>query len=171
MVFQLDYHGQIHDAGNIFIWLPNERVLDTVDMITPGSAPFVRLILAPSVYATLLSMDRILAYPFQYFISGHGSRLVTRQDVETMKEYYRDVQANAITAANSVQFSSIVSKLADPNNGALAVTEFQKAKIAVCTNLTVPKWITRLAGADVYTPGSCDAVLWEQSVGYGQRVV
>ena len=40
---QLDYHGNNHLPGNIFIYAPNQKVLMLVDIIFPGWVPFVYL--------------------------------------------------------------------------------------------------------------------------------
>lgn len=43
---QLDYHGNNHLPGNIFIYAPNQKVLMLVDIIFPGWVPFVYLAIA-----------------------------------------------------------------------------------------------------------------------------
>jgi glyoxylase-like metal-dependent hydrolase (beta-lactamase superfamily II) len=162
--FQFDYKGPIHKVGNILTWLPASKVLHAVDVINPGWAPFVRLGLAPDQRVTLASMDTLLSYPFQYLIPGHDSRLGTKQDVQMMKEYFQDLQTNARIAISNVTWAMVMERVTDPNNTPLAVVTQQKMRMDFCAKLTVPKWVTKLGGADAYTPSNCDTILWAQSV-------
>lgn len=166
---QLDYKGPIHAPGNIIVWLPNEKVIYLVDAINPGWAPFIRLGVASDVMAFLKSMGILLSYPFESLIPGHN-RVGTRQDVEMMREYLKDVQTNAIEATKKVQWSDISNMVSDQTNGALQVTLYQQARILECARPTIQKWLGRMGGVDVYTPSNCDVVLFAQQFDYGDRI-
>ena len=89
---QLDYHGNNHEPGNIFIYAPKQKVLMVVDIVFPGWVPFVDLALAEDVPGFVAAHDQILAYDFDTFIGGHLTRLGTREDVETAKDFVLDRQ-------------------------------------------------------------------------------
>ena len=46
---QLDYHGNNHLPGNIFIYAPNQKALMLVDIIFPGWVPFAYLAIAKDI--------------------------------------------------------------------------------------------------------------------------
>lgn len=175
--FTLDYKGPIHTPGNIFIWLPMEKILYTADMVSPGSAPYTRLGVAEDVVAYMEALDKILAYPFTYFFGGHA-RLGNRQDVQNQKEYLQDVQKNALAAASMVSYQSIVDTVEDTNNGDLIFYLYNDAVAQKCADLTAAKWgnITMMGSrtlgyVDVYTKSSCDAIGIAQRIDYGPNKV
>jgi glyoxylase-like metal-dependent hydrolase (beta-lactamase superfamily II) len=162
--FQFDYRGPVHKIGNMITWLPDLKVLYQADMINPGWVPFPRLALAPEQRVTLQSMDTLLSYPFDYLVPGHVGRLGTREDLTTMKEYLRDIQTAGITAINEIPWDMISARVQDQSNIALITVEQHKARVARCAQLVTPKWVSRLGGADAYTPSNCDTVMWAQQV-------
>jgi glyoxylase-like metal-dependent hydrolase (beta-lactamase superfamily II) len=101
---ELEYHGPIHDPGNIFIYAPQQKVLMLVDIVFPGWVPFKDLALAEDVPFFLYGHDKILEYDFETYIGGHLTRLGTRADVEIQKEYFDDIQKNALAANLQVDF-------------------------------------------------------------------
>src|SRR5918997_5915409 len=56
----LNYHGNNHEEGNIFIYAPAQRTLMLVDVIFPGWVPFVYLALAEDVYGYIQAHDTVL---------------------------------------------------------------------------------------------------------------
>lgn len=153
------------------MWLPNESILFTVDIVNPGWAPFTRLAVAEDAVAYLEAPDVILSYPFKSIIAGHFGKLGTRQDILDMKEYLQDVQRNAATAGNSVNFTAVAMSVKDKTNIGLIVELAFKAQIDKCAELTIPKWLPRLGGVDIYTNSNCDAVSMAQDIDYGRKVI
>ena len=39
-ILELEYHGPMHEPGNIFIYAPNHKVLMLIDVVFPGWIPF-----------------------------------------------------------------------------------------------------------------------------------
>jgi glyoxylase-like metal-dependent hydrolase (beta-lactamase superfamily II) len=151
---QLDYHGNNHEPGGVFIYAPKQKVLMVVDIVFPGWVPFAELGLAEDVPGFIAAHDQILAYDFDTFIGGHLTRLGTREDVKTAKEFVLDVKANAAEALQTVDFMAIAQQVGFDNPWALFDTYFEAAA-RTCAEATIPDWQERLGGADVFTEGHC----------------
>ncbi len=150
----LDYKGVNHEPGNIFIYAPRQKVLMLVDVIVPGWVPFKYLALAKDVSGFIGAHDAVLGYDFDTFIGGHLTRLGTRQDVEIQREYVADLKANAATANQTTDFMTIAKQTGFDNRWLLFNT-YLNAVAQACTDATLPKWINRLGGADVFTFDNC----------------
>ncbi len=155
---QLEYRGPVHEPGNIYIYAPKQKVLMLVDVVFPGWSPFKDLAVAEDVPAYVKAHDDILSFDFDTFIGGHLTRLGTRQDVETQREYVLDMQANAAKALQTVDFFAIAQDVGFVNPWALFDT-YLGALADECTSLTLAKWTPRLAGVDVFTPSHCGKLI------------
>ena len=151
---ELEYNGPIHAPGNIFIYAPQQKVLMVVDVIFPGWVPFKDLAMAEDVPFFLNAHDKILEYDFETFIGGHLTRLGTSEDVKIQKEYFDDIQKNAGTANQQVDFMAIAQKVGFENLW-LVFQIYADTVSQQCTDATVPKWIDRLGGADLFTYDHC----------------
>src|SRR5829696_8610192 len=85
-VFQLLYPGPYHQQGNIFVYLPEHKVLMAVDHVVPGGVPWKHLTNTPDVPALINSTDQALALDFDVFVPGHG-QTGTKQDTLVQQEY------------------------------------------------------------------------------------
>jgi glyoxylase-like metal-dependent hydrolase (beta-lactamase superfamily II) len=171
--FQLDYHGPIHTPGNIFVYLPNEKVLFTADMVTPGSTPYTRLGVAEDIVAYMEAPAKILTYlkdNSYFFLGGHG-RLANRQDVLNQQGYLQDLQKNALLAPASVDYMAVMNTVEDPTNGDLVYYQYREAITQKCADLTSQKWGTILGYTDVYGKSNCDVVMIAQAIDYGTNKV
>ena len=126
-----------------------------IDVIFPGWTPFKWLAVAEDVPAFVDSHDWILEYDFDTLISGHIGRLGTREDVETQREYILDMQANAATALQTVDFNAIANDVGFENVWLLFNT-YLDAVTEECARLTEEKWVGRLGAVDVFTKSHCD---------------
>ncbi len=151
---QLDSHGNNHEPGNIFIFAPEQQVLMVVDIVFPGWVPFADLALAEDVPGFVAAHDTMLDYDFTTFVGGHLTRLGTREDVETAREFVLDVQANAAEALQTVDFGAIATEVGFENPWAL-FDAYLGAVAQACADATIPAWQDRLGGADVFTYGHC----------------
>lgn len=154
----LDYKGPNHNPGNLFIYLPNQKVLMLIDVIFPGWTPFKDLAITKDVNEFIKAHDDILAFDFDTLISGHLGRLGTREDVEIQKEYVLDIQANAIKALQAVDFNAVAEKVGFANPWLLFDTYLNKVS-GTCTELTEAKWLDRLGGVDIFTESHCFQLL------------
>lgn len=88
------------------------------------------------------------------FIGGHLTRLGSRGDVEQASEYILDIQDNAITALQQVDFFEIGQQTGFENQWLLFST-YLDTVAARCADLTLPTWADQLAGADIFTYDHC----------------
>ena len=151
---ELQYHGAIHEPGNIFVYAPNQKVLMLVDVIFPGWTPFKDLAMAQDVPAFLAAHDTILEYDFETFVGGHLTRLGTMQDVEIQKEYFQDIQDSADKANQEVSFMEIGQEVGFENPW-LVFQIYADSITQQCTDEAVPKWIDKLGGVDLFTYDHC----------------
>lgn len=93
-----------HTAGDLVVWLPDERVLFTGDLIFHGLTP---LMMAGSIDGALRTLDWIAALDPLHLVPGHGP-LATHDDLHAVlgdhERYYRfllDVAAEAIERGRS----------------------------------------------------------------------
>ena len=125
-----------------------------VDVFFPGWSPFKDLAVAESVPGYLSIHDATLAYEFDTLISGHLTRLGTREDVTIQREYLLEMQANAAQALQTIDFSAIVEQTGFENLWLLFDT-YLGAVAQECADLTLEKWTDRLGGADIFTESHC----------------
>jgi glyoxylase-like metal-dependent hydrolase (beta-lactamase superfamily II) len=151
---ELSNKGGNHTPGSSFIHLPEQKILMLVDVVYPGWVPFKSFGEAKDVGRYIEAHDQILEYDFEHFVGGHLTRLGTRRDVEIAKEYVLDVKANAQNAIETVDFSAIAGEVGFENPFALFKT-YLDTVADTCTKGTVPKWVDRLGGTDVFTFDHC----------------
>jgi glyoxylase-like metal-dependent hydrolase (beta-lactamase superfamily II) len=157
-VLKLIYDGDDHDPGNIYIYAPKQKVLMKIDIIFPGWTPFKGLAIAEDIPGYIEAHDIILSYDFDKLVSGHWGKLAIRKDVEVQKEYIQDIQANAGTALQTVDFYAIAKETGFENT-ALLFDTYLDAVAQKCADLTEPKWVSRLGGVDIWTFDHCHQVI------------
>jgi glyoxylase-like metal-dependent hydrolase (beta-lactamase superfamily II) len=156
----LNYHGNNHEEGNIFIYAPQQRTLMLVDVIFPGWVPFVYLALAEDVYGYVQAHDIVLNnYDFDTFVGGHLTRVGTREDVQIQREFISDL-INASNRANqNVTFGEILQKVGGPTNNVWALFgTYLDTVDERCTNEMLPKWQHRLGGAEEFMFTQCTSM-------------
>jgi glyoxylase-like metal-dependent hydrolase (beta-lactamase superfamily II) len=151
---ELEYRGPNHEAGNIFIYAPRQKVLMLVDVIFPGWSPFKDLAVTESTPAYVRAHDDVLSFDFETFIGGHLTRMGTREDVEIQKQYVLDMRANAAQALQTVDFFAIAQETGFENLWLLFDT-YLDAVSEECAQLTLDSWAGRLGGAEVFTASHC----------------
>ena len=162
-ILELEYHGPIHVPGNIFIYAPQHKVLMVVDVIFPGWAPFKDLAMAEDVPFFLYAHEKILEYDFDTFVGGHLTRLGTPEDVQIQKEYFDDIQKNAEIANQQVDFMAIGQEVGFENLW-LVFQIYADTITQQCADATIPDWIDRLGGADLFTYDHCWKVSESQRI-------
>ena len=151
---ELKYDGPMHVPGNIFIYAPQQKVLMVVDIIFPGWTPFKDLAMAQDVPAFLDAHDKILEYDFDTYVGGHLTRLGTTEDVKIQQEYFQDIEENAAIANQQVSFMEIGQEVGFENPW-LVFQIYADTITQQCTDATVPDWIDRLGGVDLFTYDHC----------------
>jgi glyoxylase-like metal-dependent hydrolase (beta-lactamase superfamily II) len=153
---ELNYYGNNHEEGNIFIYAPAQKTLMLVDIIFPGWIPFVYLALAEDVFGYIEAHDIILNnYDFDTFVGGHVTRPGTREDVQVQREFITDL-INASSRANqNVTFGQIFQEVGPTSNVWVLVNTYQNTIIEQCANEMLPKWQHRLGGAEEFMFTHC----------------
>lgn len=157
-VLELGYHGPNHVDGNISVLAPEQGVLMMVDVVWPGWVPFVELGQAEHVPGYVDAFDEILAFDFDVFVGGHVGRYGTRQDVEDVHAYVLELREHAGAALGAVSFDEIAQEVGYENTW-LLVDRYFDALATHCAEATIPGWVDRLGGADVWTKENCFAMI------------
>jgi len=163
---ELAYHGPNHSPGNVFTYLPAQRVLMLVDVVFPGWVPFAYLAESQNIPGWLEAPAQALAYPFQTYVGGHLTRLGTRDDVVIQQEYVAELKAAAASAITTFDPSTVYASVDDSNPWAI-FRAYLDDVAGQATNAIVPRWIDRLGGADVYTQANAYEVVESLRIDYG----
>lgn len=145
---QLDYYGNNHLPGNIFIYAPNQKVLMLVDIIFPGWVPFPYLAVSKDIAGYIKAHDIVLNnYDFDTFVGGHLTRLGTINDVIVQKEFISDLEKAAGKSNNEILFSDIAKQVGIFDNPWLIFSKYIDAVDEKCVQDMLPKWENKLGGA------------------------
>ncbi|MFJ8511109.1 MBL fold metallo-hydrolase [Streptomyces avermitilis] len=158
--FVLDYTGDWHQAGNLFIHLPELKLMGAMDSFTPKSAPFFRLYFSAHVPAYFDAMDQLLEYDYETIVTGHMALPGTPEDVATNREYIRDLRAAASEALRTVDMkeASAAAKVS-ANNKQAEIKVWMDAVTARAVEL-MPSWEKRLGGTDIFLSDNVNATAW-----------
>jgi glyoxylase-like metal-dependent hydrolase (beta-lactamase superfamily II) len=154
---RLTYPGPYHQRGNIFIYLPEQKVLMAVDQLTPGEVPWKHLDVTPEVPALEKSYDQALAYDFDVYVPGHG-KTGTKEDISMQKEYVNDLKNYSQLALANVNYTEATKNI-DKQNNAAATEAYFNALTNVCVNKMDNKWKGKLNGVGVWTDEHCEKMI------------
>lgn len=154
---QLTYPGPYHQRGNIFIYLPEQKVLMAVDQLAPGEVPWKHLGDTPEVPALERSYDQALAYDFDVYVPGHG-KTGTKQDINIQKEYVNDLKNYSQLALANLNYTEVTKNI-DKQNNAAATEAYYNALTDVCVNKMDNKWKGKLDGIGVWTDEHCEKMI------------
>jgi len=157
---ELSYKGQNHCEGNIFIYVPEPKVLAAIDIASPGWVTFRDCDSSESMSGYVEAFDHILTYDFNTLISGHVSKTGGRDDVIEGREYLLDLMGLAREALETVPVQYFVKQLTGKqrSNFRWAEENYFSACVNWVTKRMLEKtdangrtWAQRLSGADVMT--------------------
>lgn len=152
----LDYYGDNHMPGNLFIYAPNQKTLMLVDVVFPGWVPFAYLAISSDIAGFIDSLDIALNnYDFDTFVGGHLNRLGTRDDVVTEQEFITDLEKAAVKANTEVQFGDIIAQVGNTSDTWLLYSKYIDAVDQNCVQTMLSKWEDRLGGAEAFMPTHC----------------
>jgi glyoxylase-like metal-dependent hydrolase (beta-lactamase superfamily II) len=163
---ELAYHGPNHSPGNIFTYLPAQRVLMLVDVVFPGWVPFAYLAESQNIPGWLDASAQALGYPFHTFIGGHLTRIGTRDDVIIQQEYIADLRTQAASAIDTFDIASVYKSVGPANPWAI-FRSYLDGVAAQAADAVTPRWIDRLGGADVYTLPNAYQLVESLRIDYG----
>lgn len=162
----LAYFGENHDAGNIFIYAPQQRVLMLVDVIYPGWVPFKNLGVVADVQGYIEAHEQALAYDFEVFIGGHVDRAGTRSDVILAREFITDLRNTCESALSEVDFA-VVARSVGGDDPWRTYNAYQDQVVDVATRSMKSRWASRLRGSDTYLSDACWAMVEAISIDLG----
>jgi glyoxylase-like metal-dependent hydrolase (beta-lactamase superfamily II) len=158
---ELSYHGNGHEPGNIFIYVPEQKTLMVVDVIFPGWMMWRRFALAQDIPGFFDQVEKIKTFDFETLVAGHVARTGTRADVELQSEFMKDLKAAAGAALKSTRVGIGVDPRDTANPWAVFGNYVDRVVIQ-CVNDLTPKWSGTLGGFDVFIWDQCYAM--EQSL-------
>ncbi|HEY2077438.1 MAG TPA: MBL fold metallo-hydrolase [Streptosporangiaceae bacterium] len=157
----LDYTGDWHQPGNLFIHLPEHKILTAIDSFTVKNAPFFRLLFSARVPAYFDAMDQMLEYDFQTVVSGHMALFGTPEDVQTNREYVRDLRDCAAKAMRMVDLKQAAATAGVPDDNRQArLKVWMEAVVACAAGLMPTSWDKRLGGTDIFLTDNLNTVAW-----------
>lgn len=158
--FVLDYTGDWHQAGNLFIHLPELKLMGAMDSFTPKSAPFFRLYFSAHVPAYFDAMDQLLEYDYETIVTGHMALPGTPEDVATNREYIRDLRAAASEALRTVDMKEVSAAAKVPANNKQAEIKVWMDAVTARAAELMPSWEKRLGGTDIFLSDNLNATAW-----------
>ncbi|WP_432175578.1 MBL fold metallo-hydrolase [Streptomyces sp. Tue6028] len=158
--FVLDYTGDWHQAGNLFIHLPELKLMGAMDSFTPKSAPFFRLYFSAHVPAYFDAMDQLLEYDYETIVTGHMALPGTPEDVATNREYIRDLRSAASEALRTVDLKEAAAAAKVPANNKQAEIKVWMDAVTSRAAELMPPWEKRLGGTDIFLSDNLNATAW-----------
>lgn len=154
---ELDYKGVNHEAGNIFIYAPKQKVLMLVDVIYPGWMAYKNLGIAEDVPGYIQAHHDALSYDFDTLVAGHVDRLGTRADVETSLEFVNDLKNTVAGEMVRLPFPSYLRQDAGTKHRWERHNDYEIALVDECYRRLLPRWNSKLRGSESYLRDNC----WE----------
>ena len=151
----LDYRGVNHEAGNIFIYAPKQKVLMLVDVVYPGWMPYKNLGITEDVPGYIQAHHDALSYDFETFVGGHVDCLGTRADVETSLELVNDLKNTVETGIAGVSFPLFLRQTTSTKHRWDRHNDYEQAIVDSCYAQLLPRWAPRLRGAETYLKDNC----------------
>jgi glyoxylase-like metal-dependent hydrolase (beta-lactamase superfamily II) len=163
---ELEYRGNNHTPGNIFIYAPKQKVLMLVDVVYPGYMPYKNLGITEDVQGYIKAHADLLSYDFTTLVAGHVTRLGTRDDVKTASAFLEDLEATCAGLLASLSFpgylqSPVARRLAETEGRSKwdLHNEYEHELESRCAAVLSPRWRDRLTDADTYLRDNCWAMI------------
>jgi glyoxylase-like metal-dependent hydrolase (beta-lactamase superfamily II) len=150
--------GPNHQTGNIIIHVPTAKLVVLMDVLWPGWVPYRGWGNADSIPGILRAHDEVLKLDFDTYVGGHVYRTGTRADVETSREFVRDLWNETGNAMTEVAFADSMSTVEPGNVWAAQTVWFDRIADKVMDSLA-KKWRGKLAGFDTFTHDTIIAVI------------
>ena len=148
--------------GDLFVYIPERKFLMVIDVLAPGYVPFRGLDLTTDVHGYRKIFDTILSYDFDIIVTGHLTKLGTLEDVELTKAYVEDLYQTVkrIHANTDIQQSmGATGQEVGFDNKYLLFKVFLDEVIKKATKEIEERWITKLAGVDVWAKSHVGTML------------
>jgi glyoxylase-like metal-dependent hydrolase (beta-lactamase superfamily II) len=148
-------------AGDLFIYLPDKKVLMAVDTMSSGSVPFMGFDLTMNTDAYLKVFDQLLAYDFDVLVPGHHSNPSTRDDVKLVKAYVMDVYTTVKNIHESDHRALVARAVAKygRDNSYPTARVLMDSEVERCAREIKDRWMTKLDNVDVWVASQCRTAL------------
>jgi glyoxylase-like metal-dependent hydrolase (beta-lactamase superfamily II) len=166
----LDYKGINHEAGNIFIYAPRQKVLMLVDVVYPGWMPYKNLGIAEDIPGYIQAHRDALGFDFDTLVAGHVDRLGTRADVETSLEFVDELRNTMIAQMAKLQFPDYLRQNASSKHRWDRHNDYELALVEQCYRQLFPKWNARLRGSETYLKDDCWQMLESIAVQFAGEI-
>jgi len=144
--------------GDLVIYLPEEKVLMAVDLIAPGWVPLLDFDITGNMFVYLGSFDRILAYDFDAFISGHTADIAHRKDIELTKAYAFDVYETVKRIHAQINVAELLER--DRDNEQAGIKLLIEQVTMQAAQDVKGRWLNGpMRGVDLWTESHCRAML------------
>jgi glyoxylase-like metal-dependent hydrolase (beta-lactamase superfamily II) len=155
--------------GDLFIYLPDKKILMAVDTMSSGSVPFMGFDLTMNMDAYLKVFPQLLAYDFDLLVPGHHSNPSTKDDVKLVQAYVIDIYDTIKRIHDSDHkplTSEAAQKYGSDNTYAIAGALMQN-EVNQCEKEIKDRWMTKLDNVDVWVRSQCRTALvyYEWDVG------
>jgi glyoxylase-like metal-dependent hydrolase (beta-lactamase superfamily II) len=156
-------HGHWHsNEGDLYIYLPEKKVLMAIDTLPPGYAQFQDFDLTADFHDYLAMFDTLLGYDFDVLVGGHLGFAGTRSDVETAKAYTLDVYRTVKRIHDGTDQMKVISQAAAQygwDNKMALFRSLLDPMVEECAKQIEGRWSEKLASVDVYAPSHCHTAL------------
>jgi glyoxylase-like metal-dependent hydrolase (beta-lactamase superfamily II) len=155
--------------GDLFIYLPDKKVLMAVDTMSSGSVPFMGFDLTMNMDAYLKVFPQLLAYDFDLLVPGHHSNPSTKDDVKLVQAYVMDIY-DTIKRIHDSDHKALTSKAAQKygrDNTYAIAGALMHNEVDQCEKEIRDRWMTKLDNVDVWVRSQCQTALvyYEWDVG------
>ena len=153
-ILELSYHGDGHEPGNTFIYMPRQKTLMVIDLVFPGWIMWRRLAVAHEPVQVFEQVNLIRTLPFEKIVGGHVARWGTHADVELEWAFLQDLKATAKTALATTKPGEGLDPSAQGNPWAY-FDDYIDRVVVQCVNKMTPKWKDKLGGFDAFIWDQC----------------
>lgn len=144
--------------GDLIVFLPDEKVMMAVDIIAPGWVPLLDFDITGNMFVYLGAFDRLLAYDFETFVSGHTAEIARRKDVEITKAYASDVYETVKRIHNEINVAELLDR--DRDNEQAGIKLLIEEVTRKATDDIKTRWLDGpMLGVDLWTESHCRAML------------
>jgi glyoxylase-like metal-dependent hydrolase (beta-lactamase superfamily II) len=148
-----------HSAdGDLLLYLPAEKVLAGIDLLAPGWVPLLDWDGSENMFAYLGAFDRVLAYDFGAFVSGHTADVARRSDVEITKTYALDVYETVKRVHGEIDFEELLAEARDNEQAGIKMILEEVTRRAAAEIQS--RWLNGpMKGVDLWTESHCRAMV------------
>ena len=153
------YHS---NEGDLFVYLPNKKVMMAIDSMAPGYTPFLNFDLSTDMHEYLKVFDELLAFDFDVLITGHLTSLGTRQDVIDTKAYTMDVYDTVKRIHNSADQNKMAGEIVGKfgaDNKFLIFKQIVDPLVEQSYQEIKGRWLGKLGAVDIYGRSHCLTML------------